>query len=56
MASVWRNRIWAGTKTFLELHLKAPRYEEEVLMLMREDVENGIHSEKEFTEKTGRGL
>lgn len=53
MASIWRNRIWAGTKTFDELHAKAQRYEEEVLRLMREDVANGKHSAEEFEEKTG---
>ena len=56
MENIWRNRIWAGTKTFAELHEKAPRYEDGVLALMWEDVEAGLHTKEEFIEKTGAEL
>lgn len=54
MENIWRNRIWAGTKTFYELHTKAQRYEDGVIDLMRKDVKDGLHTAKEFKEKTGQ--
>ena len=53
MGRIWANRIWAGTKTFEELHTKAPRYEAATLEAMREDVADGLHTPEEFEEKTG---
>ena len=50
MANVWRNRIWAATKTFEQC---PARYKKDVETLMREDVANGRHSAEEFEEKTG---
>ena len=50
MANVWRNRIWAGTKTYQRC---PDRYKADVLTLMREDVANGKHTVEEFEEKTG---
>ena len=50
MANVWRNRIWAGTKTFDEC---PDRYKDDVEKLMREDVAKGKHTPEEFEEKTG---
>ena len=49
MANIWRNRIWAGTKTFQEC---PTRYKKDVETLMREDVETGKHTAEEFEEKT----
>lgn len=51
MANVWRNRIWAGTKTFEEC---PTRYKDAVEDLMRHDVEDGKHTAEEFEEKTGK--
>lgn len=50
MANIWRNRIWAGTKTFDEC---PDRYKADVEKLMREDVTKGKHTPEEFEEKTG---
>lgn len=50
MANIWRNRIWAGTKTFDEC---PDRYKDDVEALMRQDVADGKHTAEEFTEKTG---
>lgn len=51
MANIWRNRIWAGTKTFQEC---PTRYKADVEALMRQDVADGKHSVEEFEEKTGK--
>lgn len=51
VASCWRNRIWAGTKTFAEC---PDRYKADVEALMREDVATGKHTPEEFEEKTGK--
>jgi len=51
MANIWRNRIWAGTKTFAEC---PTRYKADVEVLMRVDVETGKHTAEEFEEKTGK--
>lgn len=51
MANVWRNRIWAGTKTFDEC---PARYKADVEALMRQDVADGKHTPEEFEEKTGK--
>jgi len=50
MANIWRNRIWAGTKTFAEC---PARYKADVEALMRQDVADGKHTAREFEEKTG---
>ncbi len=50
MANIWRNRIWAGTKTFQEC---PARYKDDVETLMRQDVAAGKHTAEEFEEKTG---
>ena len=50
MANIWRNRIWAGTKTFDEC---PTRYKDDVEALMRQDVADGKHTAEEFEEKTG---
>lgn len=51
MAVIWRNRIWAGTKTFQQC---PTRYKADVEELMREDVANGDYTPEEFEEKTGK--
>ena len=51
MANIWRNRIWAETKTFEEC---PDRYKADVEALMRQDVADGKHSADEFEEKTGK--
>lgn len=51
MANVWRNRIWAWTKTFEEC---PDRYKADVEALMRQDVADGKHTPEEFEEKTGK--
>lgn len=51
MANIWRNRIWAGTKTYAEC---PARYKSDVLSLMIQDVVDGKHTEEEFEEKTGQ--
>lgn len=50
MAKIWRNRIWAGTKTYKEC---PERYRADVLDLMRQDVAEGKHTPEEFEKKTG---
>lgn len=45
----WRDEIWAGTKTFEEC---PEEYKANVEALMRQDVEDGIHTPEEFEEKT----
>ena len=49
MANIWRNRIWAGTKTYDEC---PARYKAAVIELMREDVADGLHTAEEFYDKT----
>ena len=51
MAKIWRNRIEAGDKTFEEC---PQRYKNDVLALMRQDVENGIITAEQFEELTGQ--
>lgn len=43
MATIWRNCIEAGTKEFLDC---PERYQEDVLTLLREDVEKGKMTKK----------
>ena len=50
MAKIWRNQIWLGNKKFSSC---PQRYKADVEKLMREDVENGLHTAEEFEEKTG---
>ena len=50
MAKIWRNQIWLGNKEFSSC---PQRYKADVERLMREDVENGLHTAEEFEEKTG---
>lgn len=50
MAKIWRNRIWASTKTYKEC---PERYRADVLDLMRQDVAEGKHTPEEFEKKTG---
>lgn len=50
MAKIWRNRIEAGTQEFA----KCPeKYKDDVLALMREDVETGKITKEQFEEFTG---
>ena len=49
MAKIWRNQIWLGNKEFSSC---PQRYKADVERLMREDVENGLHTAEEFEEKT----
>ena len=51
MANIWRNRIWAGTKTFEEC---PTRYKADVEALMRQDVADGKYTADDFEEKTGK--
>ena len=41
MAKIWRNRIWAGTQRF---EFCPSRYKTQVIDLMREDLEDGLHT------------
>lgn len=50
MAKIWRNRIEAGDQLFENC---PARYKNDVLALMRQDVENGIISKEEFEDLTG---
>ena len=50
MAKIWRNRIEAGTQVFADC---PDRYKEDVLALMRVDVEDGVITAGEFVELTG---
>lgn len=50
MAKIWRNRIEAGTQEFVNCPV---RYRNDVLSLMREDVEAGVITAEEFKELTG---
>ena len=50
MAKIWRNQIWLGNKEFSSC---PQRYKADVERLMREDVENGLHTAEEFEKKTG---
>ena len=50
MAKIWRNRILAGDKTFNECPI---RYRQQVLALLRNDVENNIITAEEFEDLTG---
>lgn len=49
MANIWRNRIWARTKTYAQC---PARYKADVIALMREDVADGLHTVAEFEELT----
>ena len=51
MAKIWRNRIEAGDQLFENC---PQRYQEQVLDLMRQDVENRIISAEKFEELTGQ--
>lgn len=50
MAKIWRNRIEAGTQEFSNCPAK---YKNDVLKLMRDDVEEGIITKEQFEEMTG---
>lgn len=50
MAKVWKNRIEAGTQKFDNC---PQRYREDVLTLMRQDVEDGVITAEQFKELTG---
>ena len=47
MAKIWRNRIIDGTKLFSECPEK---YRQQVLALLRADVENGVITEEQYQE------
>lgn len=51
MAKIWRNRIIAGDQQFSDC---PARYRNQVLALLRADVENGVITAEEFTELTGQ--
>ena len=51
MAKIWRNRIEAGDQSFQNC---PKRYQADVLVLMRQDVEDGIITAEEFEELTGQ--
>lgn len=50
VAKIWRNRIWAETRTFDEC---PDKYKADVEALMREDVVNGKYTAEKFEELTG---
>ena len=50
MAKIWRNRIEAGDQLFANC---PARYKNQVLALMRIDVENNVISADQFEELTG---
>ena len=50
MAKIWRNRIIAGTQTFSNC---PDRYKNDVLTLLRADVESGTITVEVFEELTG---
>ena len=50
MAKIWRNRIIAGTKHFADC---PERYKDEVLVLLRAEVEKGNLTPEMFEELTG---
>ena len=50
MAKIWKNRIIAGTQKFEDC---PDRYKNEVLELMRKDVEKGDLTPEKFEELTG---
>lgn len=50
IAKIWRNRIWAETRTFQEC---PDKYKTDVEMLMREDVASGKYTAEKFEELTG---
>jgi hypothetical protein len=41
MAKIWRNRIWAGTQILASCPQK---YRAQVIILMQQDLEDGVHS------------
>lgn len=49
MAKIWRNRLIAGTQKFSDCPEK---YKTEVVVLLREDVANGIITAERFKEIT----
>nr|DAJ79369.1 MAG TPA: Dolichol-phosphate mannosyltransferase subunit [Caudoviricetes sp.] len=50
MAKVWKNRIEAGAQKFSDC---PERYKEDVLQLLREDVDKNVISEDRFYVLTG---
>lgn len=50
MAKIWRNRLIAGTQKFEDCPEK---YKDDVVVLLREDVQNGVITAERFTEITG---
>lgn len=51
MAKIWRNRIEAGDQLFENC---PARYKSQVLVLMRQDVADGIITAEQFEELTGQ--
>ncbi len=51
MARIWRNRIIAGDKEFSHC---PDRYKVQVLVLLRQDVVNGVITAERFEELTGQ--
>ena len=51
MAKIWRNQIEAGHKAFAQC---PTRYKADVLVLMRQDVVNGVITAEKFEELTGQ--
>jgi len=49
MAKIWRNRLIAGTQQFENC---PARYRNDVIALLREDVENGVITAERFSEIT----
>lgn len=49
MAKIWRNRLIAGTQKFSDCPEK---YKTEVVVLLREDVANGVIAAERFKEIT----
>ena len=47
MAKIWRNRLIDGTQKFSDCPAK---YREQVLALLRKDVENGVITEERYQE------
>lgn len=50
MAKIWRNRIIAGTRTFDEV---PATWKEQVKVLLRVDVKNGVITAKQYEDITG---
>ena len=53
MITIYRNRIWAKDYDYNSTAKAYLKLKDKVTELMREDVENGKHTVKEFEEITG---